>query len=246
MGKNKARKFLENETFKCLVQPEFDEIFDVTHPLKGNWNKNQFSVDQSITLEMGCGRGEYTIDLAKNCLTKNFIGIDIKGARMWHGAKDATVNNITNAAFLRTRIEFINNIFDQNEVSEVWITFPDPQLKKQRAFKRLTSPTLLNQYTKFLKPDAIIQLKTDSQHLHEYTKAVLEHNNIIPINCNNDIYGTGFADPILSIKTTYEKKFLEQGLPITYISFQIPAGLVLTDPLFQPDEELGSLDDNRV
>jgi len=165
---------------------------------------------------------------------------------MWHGAKAATEQNITNAAFLRTRVEFINNIFAENEVSEVWITFPDPQLKKQRAFKRLTSPMFLNNYTKFLKPDAVIQLKTDSLHLHEYTKAVLEHNNIVPIHCNNDIYGTGFADPILSIKTTYETKFLQQGLPITYISFQIPAGMVLTEPFFAPDEELGSLDDNRV
>ncbi len=246
MAKNKLRKFLENDTFRCLVQPQTHEIFNVTHPLKGNWNKTQFEKNQPITLELGCGRGEYTVDLAKNSSEKNFIGIDIKGSRMWHGAKAANDQKILNAAFLRTRVEFVNNIFDTDEVSEIWITFPDPQLKKQRAKKRLTSPFFLNQYTKYLKPEALIQLKTDSQHLHEYTKAVLEHNNIKPVHCNNDIYGTGFADPVLSIKTMYEGKYLEQGLPITYIAFKIPAGMTLTDPVFAPDEELGTLDDNRV
>ncbi len=246
MGKNKFKRFTENLTFECMVQPEFEDIFHKDHPLKGHWAQQHFKNDNPLVLELGCGRGEYTVDLARANPNKNFIGVDIKGARMWRGAKTATDESISNAAFLRTRIEFINSFFAPGEVSEIWITFPDPQLKKGRALKRLTSPRFLERYVKFLASDAIIHLKTDSEHLHEYTKAMLECNNITPIDCNADIYGTGFADPVLSIKTTYETRFLGQGLPITYLSWTLPVGVEeFKSPFFEADEAEGTLDDNR-
>lgn len=229
-----------------MVQPDFNDIFHKDHPLKGEWAQRQFANENPLVLELGCGRGEYTVDLAKAEGSKNFIGVDIKGARMWRGAKTATEQGIQNAAFLRTRIEFIESFFAAQEVSEIWITFPDPQLKKGRALKRLTSPRFLERYARFLKAGGIIHLKTDSQHLHEYTKSLLECNGITPIASNNDIYGSGFADPVLSIKTTYEAKFLGQGLPITYLSWQLPEGVEqFKSPLFEADEQEGTLDDNR-
>ena len=145
-GKNKLARFAENETFKCMIQPEFDEIFHKNHSLKGNWAEKFFGNNNPIVLELGCGRGEYTVALAQMYPDKNFIGVDIKGARMWRGAKTATENNMPNVAFLRTRIEFIESFFDKDEVSEIWITFPDPQLKKARVKKRLTGPLFLARY----------------------------------------------------------------------------------------------------
>ncbi len=221
MGKDKVRKFNENLTFKNLLQPEFEEVFKTEHPIKGNWRKEFFGNDNPIVLELGCGRGEYTVALGGRFPQKNYIGVDIKGARIWRGAKTATELQMGNVGFLRTRIEFINSVFAPGEVDEIWLTFPDPQLKKQRGNKRLTSPQFLGYYAKFLKPDAVIHLKTDSQFMHEYTKAVCECNNLTMEACCNDIYGTGYADEILSIKTTYESKFLEQGLPITYLRFRL-------------------------
>ena len=143
MGKDKLRRFRENLTFECFVQPEFDEVFHRDHPLKGNWNRDFFRNDNPIVLELGCGKGEYTVALAQRDPQRNYIGIDIKGARMWRGAKTATDRRMHNVGFLRTRIEFIDALFAENEVSEIWITFPDPQLKTRRAKKRLTSPLFL-------------------------------------------------------------------------------------------------------
>lgn len=245
MGKNKFKRFQENLTFKCLVQPEFDDIFHKDHTLKGRWRDQFFENQNPITLELGCGRGEYTVELAQESQTKNFIGVDIKGARMWRGAKTVTDNGMNNAGFLRTRIEFIDSFFASQEVNEIWITFPDPQLKKGRAKKRLTSAGFLNMYKKFLAYDGVIRLKTDSLHLHEYTLAVLKENGIEPIECNGDIYGSGFADAQLSIKTTYEARYLKEGLPITYVAFQLPEK-ELVEPIFQPDEEERNLDLERV
>lgn len=219
MGKDKLRKFAENLTFENLVQPEFDEIFHKDHSLKGRWHSDFFHNGNPIVLELGCGRGEYTVGLGAAHPEKNFIGIDIKGARMWRGAKTATEMNMSNVGFLRTRIEFINSFFADGEISEIWITFPDPQLKKGREKKRLTSPVFLEYYARFLAPDGSIHLKTDSQELHEYTKQVIEINGLPCEISNNDIYGTGFADAALSIKTTYERRFLEEGKPITYLKF---------------------------
>ena len=168
MGKDKLKKFAENKTFRCLVQPEFDEIFGKDHPLKGRWHADFFRNDRPIVLELGCGKGEYTVALAADDPARNYIGVDIKGARMWRGAKTATEQGMDNVGFLRTRIEFITSFFAPGEVSELWITFPDPQLKTRRAKKRLTAPPFLACYAQLLAPGGWINLKTDSQHLYRY------------------------------------------------------------------------------
>ena len=173
MGKDKLRRFRENLTFDCFVQPEFDEVFHCDHPLKGRWRSDFFRNDNPIVLELGCGKGEYTVALAEHDPSRNYIGIDIKGARMWRGAKSVTERKIANAGFLRTRVEFINGLFAENEVDEIWITFPDPQLKSRRAKKRLTSPLFLEYYARLLKPAGWINLKTDSKHLFAYTNEVV-------------------------------------------------------------------------
>lgn len=238
MGKNKHKRFRENLTFRNLVQPEFDEIFGRDYKLKGRWHEDFFGNANPVVLELGCGRGEYTVALGEMFPEKNFIGVDIKGARMWRGAKTATENGMMNIGFVRTRIEFINSFFAPGEVDEVWITFPDPQLKKNRVRKRLTSPMFLSRYSQFLRPDAVVHLKTDSRHLHDYTLAVAAHNALpVEVACA-DIYGTGYADDILSIKTTYETRFLGEGLPITYMRFRLDGKEGFADPIFAPDDEL--------
>lgn len=221
MGKDKLRRFAENLTFKCFVQPEFDEIFHKDHPLKGNWSRDFFHNDNPIVLELGCGKGEYTVALAQRNADVNYIGIDIKGARMWRGAKTATESGMTNVGFLRTRIEFIGSFFAPGEISEIWITFPDPQLRTRRARKRLVAPGFLGQYAQFLRSDGWINLKTDSQHLFRYTQAVIERLGLRSEVANNDIYGTGYADEVLSLKTAYEQVYLKRGLPITYTRFTL-------------------------
>lgn len=239
MGKNKLKKFSENLTFRCLVQPRFDEIFGKDHPLKGRWGSDFFGNDRPIVLELGCGRGEYTIGLAEADPQTNYIGVDIKGARMWHGAKQATVRQIDNAAFLRTRIEFIGSFFAPDEVARIWITFPDPQMNKRRVSKRLTSPGFLERYARFLQPEGTIHLKTDSGHLHDYTKAVLAANGIVPEVCCRDIYGPeGIADAALSIKTAYETRFLAEGLPITYLQWSPGGRREFATPHFPADDLL--------
>ncbi len=219
MGKDKLRRFRENLTFSCFLQPEFDEVFRTDHPMKGHWHRDFFHNDRPIVLELGCGKGEYTVALAERDPSRNYIGIDIKGARMWRGAKTATERGMTNVGFLRTRIEFIGALFAEGEVSEIWITFPDPQLKTRRARKRLTGPMFLALYARILAPGGRIHLKTDSQHLYAYTNAVIERFGLPCEVSNPDIYGSGFADEVLSVKTAYETRFLGMGLPITYTRF---------------------------
>ncbi|WP_281670742.1 tRNA (guanosine(46)-N7)-methyltransferase TrmB [Rikenella microfusus] len=238
MGKNKLRKFSENLTFRCMVQPAFDEIFRKDHPLKGRWREDFFRNDRPIVLELGCGRGEYTVGLAAAHPEVNYIGVDIKGARMWRGAKTATEQGMDNVAFLRTRIEFIGSFFAPDEVDQIWITFPDPQMNKRRVNKRLTAPGFLERYAQFIKADGIVHLKTDSGHLHEYTKAVLAANGIVPSVCCDDIYGKGIADAKLSIKTTYESRFLAEGLPITYLQWSPGGRKIFAAPDFPADELL--------
>ncbi|MBQ4285473.1 MAG: tRNA (guanosine(46)-N7)-methyltransferase TrmB, partial [Bacteroidales bacterium] len=177
MGHGKLRKFAENETFRCLVQPSYEEVVASKegglvlrdHPLKGRWN-GMFSAEAPIVLELGCGRGEYTIDLSLRIPQKNYIGVDIKGARLWKGAKYATEHGLGNVAFLRTRIEFIESFFAPGEISEIWLTFSDPQLKSEN--NRLTCPRFLERYRKFLAPGGVVHLKTDSMFLYQYSKAV--------------------------------------------------------------------------
>mgnify|MGYP002512083985 CR=1 FL=1 len=221
MGKGKLKKFADMAAYPNVVEHPYSMIDDVEFPLKGNWGRDFFKNDNPIVLELGCGRGEYTVALAERNPDKNFIGVDIKGARMWRGAKTVTERGITNAGFLRTRIEFIASLFAEGEVSEIWITFPDPQLKSRRAKKRLTSPIFLEYYAKLLATDGVINLKTDSQHLYGYTNEVVRHFSLPCEASNNDIYGSGYADAELSVKTAYEQMYLDRGLPITYTRFQL-------------------------
>ena len=245
MGKDKLKRFAENKTFACFVEPEFEQMFRTDHPLKGNWHRDFFHNDNPIVLELGCGKGEYTVALAQRNPDKNFIGIDIKGARMWRGAKTATESGMTNVAFLRTRIEFINSFFEQSEVSEIWITFPDPQLKTRRAKKRLTSPIFLEYYAKLLSEEGWINLKTDSQHLYNYTQAVISQFDLPCEVANNDIYGSGYADEVLSVKTAYETVYLQRGLPITYTRFGL--GDKSAFPMFEWEgDEILAKDDEEA
>lgn len=220
MAKNKQQKFNEMETFTNVFQPSFDSVFNNRCNLKGKWNK-YFNNNNPIVLELGCGKGEYTVNLAQVFPEKNFIGVDIKGARIWKGAKFATENKIVNTAFLRTRIEFINSCFSENEISEIWITFPDPQLKKQRVSKRLTSSGFLNKYKLLLQPNGIIHLKTDSKELYDYTHTVLSFNNITTIKTTHNLYNSETLEECLNIKTFYEEQFLGIGKSITYIQFKL-------------------------
>lgn len=228
MGKGKLKKFRENETFSCLVQPTTEEVLRKDHPLKGNWNRDMFRNGNPIVLEIGCGKGEYTVALAERFPGKNYIGIDIKGARLWKGAKYATENNLGNVAFLRTRVEFIESLFAPGEISEIWITFADPQERKPR--KRLTHPRFLESYRKMLAPGGIVHLKTDSRLLHNFTLETARCNGLEVIEHNEDIYGSGRADELLSIQTFYEKNFLAQGIPITYMAFRLDGASPLAEP----------------
>jgi tRNA (guanine-N7-)-methyltransferase len=228
VGKNKLSKFAEMETFKNVVQPPFSEVFKKDYTLKGNWSEKFFGNDNAIILELGCGKGEYTVGLAKQNPNTNFLGIDIKGSRMWRGAKTAIEENIKNVGFLRTRIDFVNSFFGNNEVSEIWITFPDPQLKKY--YKRLTSTRFLTYYQGFISEDGFINLKTDSAELYTYTRNLVKLNNLELIIDTDDLYSSDKADNTLSIKTFYEQQFLDQGKPIHYLRFKLDKSIKLEEP----------------
>jgi len=228
MGKDKLKRFAENESFRCLFQPEFEEVFRKDYKLKGKWHSEVFKNDNPIVLELGCGRGEYTVEMGRKYPDINFIGIDIKGARLWRGAKSATEESLTNVAFVRCRIEFIEWLFGPGEVSEIWITFADPQINRDN--KRLTGTLFLERYRKFLVADGIIHLKTDSIYLHNYTVAMAKLNHLEIIEGNKDIYGSGRADELLSIKTHYEENYLSMGIPITYLTFKLSSHNKLTEP----------------
>ena len=195
MGHDKLRKFAENETFTCLLQPSSAEIladgyFSLRdHKIKGRWNAEMFDAPRPIVLELGCGKGEYTVALAERDPSRNYSGVDIKGARLWKGAKYAETHHLGNVAFLRTRIELINAFFAPGEVDEIWLTFSDPQIRRENA--RLSSPLFLERYARLLRPGGIIHLKTDSRFLHEYTKAVCRQNGLDVIACTEDLYGEG-------------------------------------------------------
>ncbi len=209
------------EQFNNVIQPSFEEVFRKDYKLKGHWKDLFFKNSNPVSLELGCGKGEYTIGMAKMFPEKNFLGIDIKGARIWKGAKEAFENNIGNAGFIRTRIEMINSFFAPGEIDEIWITFPDPQIKKRRNKKRLTAARFLNSYREFLSKGGLVHLKTDSSELYEYTSALLKHNNIIPDISTDDLYSSDLPDSLLAIKTHYEQIFLEEGKKITYIRFRL-------------------------
>ena len=268
MGHDKLRKFAENETFACLLQPSAEEVladgFDNLrdHPVKGHWFEDDWAGEAiasdpvrgsaahpsqagawappsntaeggmplggnaspaTLILELGCGKGEYTLELARRNPGCNYVGVDIKGARLWRGAKTATQEALTNVRFLRTRIEFITAYFAPGEVSEIWLTFSDPQPKSEN--NRLTSPLFLERYRKMLKPGGVVRLKTDSRFLYEYTRAVAEANGLKILASTTDLYGgssEGTIEPeVREVQTFYESMFLEQGVPITYLAFSI-------------------------
>jgi tRNA (guanine-N7-)-methyltransferase len=220
-SKNKLKKFSENKTFNNLLQPSFDQVYKNDFDLKSKWSTVFFKNNKPIVLELGCGKGEYTINLAKKYLDKNFIGFDIKGARLWRGAKTATEEKIPNVGFVRTKIEFICSFFEKNEVDEIWITFPDPQAKKEK--KRLTSPKFLSLYKNLLKNNGVVNLKTDSKELFDYTNEIINEYKLEVLEKTDDLYNSELVknQEILSIKTTYENIFLQENKKITYIKFKI-------------------------
>ena len=223
MGKNKLKRFSENKTFENVFQPSRDEML-AGFELKGKWHEKIFKNNHPIVLELGCGKGEYTVALAEKFPEKNFIGIDIKGARFWRGAKTALESGMKNAAFLRTQIELIDYAFAENEVSEIWITFPDPQIKLKRTKHRLTHPDFLKKYDKVLDENGIIHLKTDSEFLHGYTHGIIQAENHKVLISNHNVYhpdNKEIPEEITSVQTFYEKKFLEKGKNITYIRFSL-------------------------
>ncbi|MFV0573611.1 MAG: tRNA (guanosine(46)-N7)-methyltransferase TrmB [Xanthomarina gelatinilytica] len=221
-SKNKLKRFKENETFENVFQPKRDELKNNQFPLKGNWNKTYFKNNNPLVLELGCGKGEYTVALAKKYPNKNFIGIDIKGARFWRGAKTALEEGLPNAAFLRTQIELVDDAFANDEVDEIWITFPDPQIKYKRTKHRMTNSGFLKRYKNILKPDGVVNLKTDSEFMHGYTLGLLHGEGHEVLYANHNVYKQeGSPEDVTGIQTFYESQYLEQNKPITYIRFKI-------------------------
>ena len=229
MGKGKLAKFAEMAANPLVVECPFWQLQKEGFAMKGNWHQHFFKNNNPIVLELGCGRGEYTIGLARRFPDKNFIGIDIKGARMWHGAKIAQEEGMQNVAFLRTNIECIDGLFAENEVAELWLTFSDPQMKK--ATKRLTSTYFMERYRRFLMDKGIINVKTDSNFLATYTKYMIERNCLPLLQCTFDLYAeTGIDTSLTDIRTYYEGMWLERNIPIKYLKFQLPHEGTLEEP----------------
>ncbi len=220
-SKNKLRRFRENETFKNVIQPSREEVISNSFALRGNW-ATFFGNSNPIVLELGCGKGEYTIGLAQLHPDKNHIGIDIKGARFWRGAKTALENSLDNVAFLRSHLSLIDKLFAPDEVSEIWITFPDPQIKFKRTKHRLTNREFLKKYAAVLKEGGFVHLKTDSEFMHGYTLGLLQGLGHEILYANHDVYrNAGSPKEVLNIQTFYENQYLDKGKPITYIKFRI-------------------------
>ncbi|GAA0872483.1 tRNA (guanosine(46)-N7)-methyltransferase TrmB [Gangjinia marincola] len=221
-SKNKLKRFKENEGFDNVIQPTREEITAKNFPLRGKWNSEYFKNDAPIVVELGCGKGEYTVGLAEKHPEKNFIGIDIKGARFWRGAKTATEAHLSNVAFIRTQIELIDQIFEKGEVSELWITFPDPQIKYKRTKHRLTNDAFLRKYDHILTSTGIIHLKTDSEFMHGYTLGLLHGQGHEVQYANHDVYRSdGVPDDVIDIQTFYENQYLKENKAITYIRFKL-------------------------
>ncbi len=219
-SKNKLKRFRENETFKNVIQPTREEVLD-NFKWKGKWQRF-FNNSNPIVLELGCGKGEYTVALAQKNPNINYIGVDIKGARFWRGAKTAIEENLPNVAFLRTQIELINLCFATNEVSEIWITFPDPQIKHTRIVHRLTNLTFLKKYHQILSDKGIIHLKTDSEFMHGYTLGLLQGLGQEIIYAHHNIYNNNESPKeATDIQTFYEKQYLEKNKAITYLKFKL-------------------------
>ena len=229
MGKNKLKKFSEMERIDFVFQYPWAVLRQEGFPLRGRWRDEVFHNDKPIILELGCGKGEYTVGLATARPDANYIGVDIKGARMWTGATDAQSRGLKNVAFLRTDIELLPAFFAPGEVDEIWITFPDPQMKKVN--KRLTGTRFMEMYRRILAPDGIVHLKTDSPFLYAYTTMMADHNGLESITRTDNLYASLPADdPILNIRTHYEQQWLDRGLTIKYFSFRPGNGAPLAEP----------------
>lgn len=236
MGKNKLRKFSEMETLDCVFQFPWRILEEAGGcPLRGRWGAEVFGNSNPIVLELGCGKGEYTVGLAERFPDRNFIGIDIKGARMWSGATKVRDRGIANAAFLRTSIELLDRFFAPGEVAEIWITFPDPQMKK--ATKRLTGTRFCGLYSRVLAPGGAVNLKTDSPFLYAYTKAMLAENSLTAEADIADLHNPASGAPaeLTEIRTYYESQWIDRGLSIKYLRWRLPADGA---PLREPDVEI--------
>lgn len=238
MGKGKLAKFADLANYPHVFEYPYSVVDNVPFELKGKWGESFFKNDHPIVLELGCGRGEYTVGLGRLFSEKNFIGVDIKGARMWTGATESLREGLNNVAFLRTNIEIIDRFFGENEVSEIWLTFSDPQMKKPT--KRLSSSFFLERYRRFLKDGGLVHLKTDSNFLYTYTRLLIEENQLPVLVQTDDLYHSGQADEILSIQTYYEQQWLDRGMNIKYIKFALPK----EGTLREPDVEI-EMDDYR-
>jgi len=223
------------ESLERVYQPPLEDVFEKDFHLKGKWCRDVFGNDHPLILELGCGKGEYTVGLARSYPEQNFMGLDIKGARIWTGAKAANDEALANVAFLRTRIEFINSFFSRDEVDEIWITFPDPQEKRRRLKKRLPGAHLLNNYRAFLKDGGLVHLKTDKQQLYLDTLELIRFNELEVERSSVDVYSEAWDDEIVRIQTYYEKRFLAEGTKINYICFRLPAGREIRE--FSDDSE---------
>lgn len=232
MSKGKLAKFADMAKYENVFQYPYSVVENVPFEMRGHWNEEYFHNDNPIVLELGCGKGEYTVGLAKLFPNVNFIGVDIKGARMWTGATQAINEGLKNVAFLRTNIEIIERFFTEDEVQEIWLTFSDPQMKNPR--KRLTSTYFMNRYRKFLKDGGLVHLKTDSNFLFTYTTYMVERNKLPLLVRTEDLYHTdGFdeqTNTILNIQTCYESMWIERGLNIKYMKFELPREGVLEEP----------------
>jgi tRNA (guanine-N7-)-methyltransferase len=247
MGKNKLKKFAEMETFHNVFQCGAREMVEDSPvvAMRGKWHEEYFHNDNPIVLELGCGRGEYTVGLAAHNPNKNYIGIDIKGARMWAGAKQAELAGMKNVAFLRTNIEMLTHFFAPNEVAEIWITFPDPQMKK--ATKRLTSTYFMQRYRQLLQQDGLIHLKTDSPFLYTYTQALVKENKYALLVDTADLYNTELSSGVESresdieearaLQTHYEHQWLDRGLTIKYLCWELPAEPSLIEPEIEIEKD---------
>lgn len=238
MGKGKLAKFADLANYPHVFEYPYSVVDNVPFELKGKWGESFFKNDHPIVLELGCGRGEYTVGLGRLFSEKNFIGVDIKGARMWTGATESLREGLNNVAFLRTNIEIIDRFFGENEVSEIWLTFSDPQMKKPT--KRLSSSFFLERYRRFLKDGGLVHLKTDSNFLYTYTRLLIEENQLPVLVQTDDLYHSGQADEILSIQTYYEQQWLDRGMNIKYFKFALPK----EGTLREPDVEI-EMDDYR-
>jgi tRNA (guanine-N7-)-methyltransferase len=221
-SKNKLKRFGENETFGNVFQPTREDIVSADFGMRGNWNDKFFKNSNPIVLELGCGKGEYSVGLAAKFPNKNFVGIDLKGARFWRGAKTAVETGLTNVGFVRMQIELIDKVFAENEVDEIWITFPDPQIKYKRTKHRMTNSEFLQLYKKILKPNGIMNLKTDSEFMHGYTLGLLHGEGHEVLYANHNVYvNEGSPEEVTSIQTFYENQYLAVNKAITFIRFRI-------------------------